>query len=217
MTKILFINMNIIQDFFIEHFNNPMLATLIIAMLPIFELRGAIPFGMSMVFWGNNALNLGTAFLMGFIGSNLVIPIVVLLFNPLLNWLKRRKMFKNLVESCEKRIRTKGKNISNKNTRLKKMMAIIAFVAVPLPLTGAYTGTMIGVMVGLKFYDIFISVGIGNLIAGIVIAIFSGISDNMSTIVLMMFLAILFIFIIISIIKLTINKIKNKYTQQPNV
>lgn len=211
MTKILFINMNIIQDFFIDHFNNPMLATLIIAMLPIFELRGAIPFGMSMVFWGNNALNLGTAFLMGFIGSNLVIPIVVLLFNPLLNWLKKSRLFKNLVELWERRIKTKGENVSNKNTRLKKMIAIIAFVAVPLPLTGAYTGTMIGIMVGLKFYDIFISVGIGNLIAGIIIAIFSGISENMSIIVLIIFTIMIFIFIIISIIKLMINKIKNKY------
>ena len=148
-------------------------------MLPIFELRGAIPFAMSTSLWGDKTLSIGTAFLVSFIGSSIIIPLVALLFKPFLVWLKDSKLFKNIALKLENRINQKGKSFENKNSKLKKMLGIIFFVGVPLPLTGAYTGTALAVTIGLNFYDTLLSVLIGNLIAGVVIALLSSVIVSM--------------------------------------
>lgn len=210
--------MQSIQEFFVEHFSNPILATLIIAILPIFELRGAIPFGMSMAFWGSRALNLGTAFFVGFVGSSIVVPIVALIFKPVLNYLKNTKLFHTLATKLEDRVKSKGNGIANKNSRWRKILGVMLFVGIPLPLTGAYTGTMIAVSIGLSFADTLISVITGNLIAGIIITIFSSISDGASTIILILFIIVLCAMITISVLKYLYNKfIKGKISINKNV
>lgn len=207
---ILFTNMQSIQEFFVSNFNNPILATLIVACLPIFELRGAIPFGMSIAFWGSKALNMGTAFLVGFIGSSLVVPFIALLFKPVLNYLKNTKLFKNLANKLEVKVKNKGSKIASKNTKFKKMLGVMAFVGIPLPLTGAYTGTMISVLIGLSFIETVISVVMGSLIAGVIITVFSSVSKNASTIILIVFIVVLILILLTSIIKYLINILKNK-------
>ena len=83
---------DLIRDVFSTIFgDNVILATILIAMLPIIELRGAIPFAMSADFWGANALSNISAFWVSFIGSSLVVPILALIFIPVLNWLKKTK------------------------------------------------------------------------------------------------------------------------------
>ena len=71
--------------------NNSILATLIISMFPIIELKGAIPIGMSVDFWGEYALNGDVAFAISLVGSSIVVPIIALIFTPFLNALKRQK------------------------------------------------------------------------------------------------------------------------------
>ena len=199
-----------IQEFFVEKFNSPILETIFIAMLPIFELRGAIPFAMSTSLWGDKALSIGTAFLVSFIGSSIIIPLVALLFKPFLIWLKNSKLFKNIALKLENRINQKGKSFENKNSKLKKMLGIIFFVGVPLPLTGAYTGTALAVTIGLNFYDTLLSVLIGNLIAGVVIALLSSVTENAANIMLLVFILTLLIVIATYFIKFLIKTIKNK-------
>ena len=199
-----------IQEFFVTTFNNPIIATLIVALLPIFELRGAIPFGMSTAFWGTQALDVGTAFLIGFVGSCIPAFFIALLFKPLINYLKNTKLFKRIATKFEKRLVDKSKNFENKNTRLKKILGIILFVGVPLPLTGVYTGTAIAVIIGLSFWDSVFSVIIGNLIAGIIISLLSSLSANATNIILIAFVSFLILIIFISIIKNIYNKVKNK-------
>ena len=55
--------------------NNVILATILIALVPIIELKGAIPFSMSAEIWGNSALSLWPAFFCGLLGSCLVVPL----------------------------------------------------------------------------------------------------------------------------------------------
>ena len=78
--------------------NNVILATILIAVVPIIELKGAIPFSMSSQIWGTNALSLVSAFLYGLLGSCLVVPILALIYTPIINWLKKTKLFKKLAE-----------------------------------------------------------------------------------------------------------------------
>lgn len=200
--------MQSIQEFFVEYINNPIIATLFIAILPIFELRGAIPFGMSTALWGAKALEMGTAFLVGFIGSSVVVPIVALAFKPILEWLKRTKIFNKFAIYIEDRVKDKSSQVSNKTTRWKKMIGLAVFVAIPLPLTGVYTGTMIGVIAGLTFSDILISVISGNLIAGIIITMLSSISDNAANWILIIFIISIFAIMLISLIKRVIYRHK---------
>ena len=70
------------------------LATIIVSMFPIFELKGSIPVGMSREFWGEYALNGSQAFLCGLLGSCLVVPILALIFKPIINWMKNAKLFR---------------------------------------------------------------------------------------------------------------------------
>ena len=204
------IDMQSVQEFFVENINNPIIATLIIAILPIFELRGAIPFGMSTLLWGSRALSCGIAFLVGFLGSSAVVPILALVFRPILSWLKNTKLFSRLANNFEESIKSKGSKVSLKESRIKKMLALTIFVGVPLPLTGVYTGTMIGVIVGLSFMDILISVIGGNLIAGIIITSLSMLSENAANWILIIFISMLVVILSITILKKLFKDIKIK-------
>ena len=103
-----------IQEFFKMIFgNNVVLATIIISMLPIIELRGGIPFGMSKTFWGRNALTNWQSLWFSFLGSSLVVPILALVLVPILNWLKRTKLFRKLAIKFENSIKAKSQKIDS--------------------------------------------------------------------------------------------------------
>ena len=91
--------------------NNVELATILLSMLPIIELRGGIPFGMDKSLWGDVALSSWGAFGYSFLGSSLVVPVLALLFLPIINWLKKTKLFKNLATSIENMIKKKSDKI----------------------------------------------------------------------------------------------------------
>jgi len=214
--------------------DNVILATILIAMLPIIELRGAIPFGMSVDFWGTSALSNISGFVYSFLGSSLIVPILALIFIPFINWLKKTKLFSGLAIKIENRIKSKSDKINqdaiekstehtelvesdNKkiNTTSKKKfwlkaLGLFAFVAVPLPLTGVWTGTCIGVMLGFNFWQTCSIVIVGNLTAGLIIAFVCSIFPNFTNIILYIFLAFVVVFIIYGIIKGIINKRKSK-------
>lgn len=199
-----------IKNIIINTFNdNASLATLIIAMLPIFELRGAIPFGMSKSIWGQYALSPLHSFLVSLFGTTLVIPIVALIFSPLLKLLKKTRLFTSLAEKVENRIKTKSEKIDT-STKLKKIIGVLIFVSIPLPLTGVYTGTCIAVLLGLNMYEILLSVGTGNIIAGLIIVALSTILKDNTLIVLYCFIAILIVLLLIGLIKRLLNHKKQK-------
>lgn len=200
-----------IKEFIINMFNdNAMLATFVLALLPIFELRGAIPFGMSTEIWGANALSPISSFLTSFIATSLIVPVVAIIFIPILNAFKKTKLFKNLAIKFENQIKTKSTKIENKNsTKIKKMIGVLLFVAIPLPLTGVYTGTCVAVMLGLNFYETLISCVSGNLIAGLIMLLVSTIFKNNTLIVLYAFLIIFAVLIVSGIIAKLIKKHKS--------
>jgi len=99
--------------------NNVVLATVLISMVPIFELRGAIPIGVHEL-WGSVALNNWTAFGWSLLGSSLVVPIIALIFIPIINWLKKTKLFGKLATSIEQRIKNKAEGIGGAEEKSKK-------------------------------------------------------------------------------------------------
>lgn len=233
---------NIVKNIFGD---NVILATMFISMLPIIELKGGIPFGMSKEFWGAKALTNWESFWCSYLGSCLVVPILALIFLPLIRWLKTTKPFKKLALKLENSIKSKASKINSdeketennqsqldektidtenklisenvietKEAKIKynkkffiKLFGVFAFVAIPLPLTGVWTGTAISVMIGIPFGWTCLVVILGNLIAGFIVQTVCAIFPNFTLYLLLIFLLLSLLLLIIGIIK---NKIKNK-------
>ena len=175
-----------IQGFFSSIFgNNVILATILIAMVPIIELKGAIPFAMSESIWKGFQLSSGFAFLYGVVGSSLIVPLLVWLYVPIIKFLKSTKLFKNLALKIEQKINTKKQNVENKieedsnkkqnKSLLLKTLGVFLFVAIPLPFTGVWTGSCFAVALGLNFFLSCVVVIFGNIIAGLIVLLFSSI------------------------------------------
>ena len=202
-----------IQNSIVNAFDgNPLLATFIIALLPIFELRGAIPFGMSASICGVYALSPIQAFLISFLATSLIIPFIALIFIPLLNYLKTTKPFKNISEKLINHFKKKADSVNKNNAKSNwlKIFLVMSFVAIPLPLTGVYTGTVIAVLMGLNFYECLLACVSGNLIAGIIITLISSVLKENSIYLLIAFIGILILTILFSLIKKLIIKLKAK-------
>ena len=208
-----------LKNFFVAIFGtNSALATLIISMVPIIELRGAIPFGSAVSLWGENALPLWKSFIFSVIGCSIVCVILTFLFWPLFKWLKNTKGLKKLASAIENKLNRSSKNISDKaeteknekKIRWIKWIGVFVFVAVPLPLTGVWTGTCVALFIGLSKKDTMLPVILGNLVAGIIMVIVSYFFADNTMIVLWVFLALVVLFAIVLTIRSIIRKIKEK-------
>ena len=189
-----------IQELVLKIFgNNPILATIFISMIPIVELRGAIPFGSSTEIWGSKALSLFEASLYSVIGSIVSAVIIILLLIPIFNFLRKTKFFGKLVTSFEEKFKKQSNKIENeannkKYKDLKKWLGVMTFVAIPFPLTGVWTGSAVAVFLQMSFLKSFIAVSIGAIIAACIMTVVSKLLGDKA---LMIFYAFIIIFIIL--------------------
>lgn len=201
----------IIINFFKNLIGNDYLIILFISMIPIIELRGAIPVGVAM------GIPLWLSCVLAWVGSTLVCPILLLILRPILNWMKKCKLFKSLAEGVESifqgkadKVASKSENFDTSEIERRKLLGVFAFVAIPIPMTGVWTGTAIAVFMNLKFWKSFAVVAVGNLIAGTIIGLLTHFfSDYLNTII-MVFLGIVIAVLIAFIIKLILKIKKNK-------
>ncbi len=149
--------------------------TLAMSFVPLIELKGGIIFarGVGMGFFES----LGIAYL----GSTLAFFLIFFLLRPILNVLKKVKRigifagkvegyFKDKADETLKAQLEKNKK-SKMSERLLKQLGVFIFVAIPLPMTGVWTGTAIAVFLNLKFREAVLPVMIGNLVAGLIISL----------------------------------------------
>lgn len=180
--------------------NNPVLATIFIAMIPIVELRGAIPFGSSKDIWGNSALSVFEASVYSILGSIAAAVIIILLLIPIFNFLKKTKVFKKIVESFEEKFKKQSDKIENdakkaSSKSLKRWFGVVLFVAIPLPLTGVWTGSAVAVFLQMGFWKSFSAVSVGALVAGSIMMLVSKtLGDN--ALVIFYIFAIMFVVLI---------------------
>lgn len=133
-------------------------AVMLTAALPVIELRGAIPVGISL---GLSPLH---AAVLGFIGSMIPVPFVLFSIRPIFNYLKKTRFFRKFVDSITDRSMAKSGNIKKYG-----LWGLILFVAIPIPGTGVWTGSVIAAMLNMRFKWAFPAIFVGNLIAGILI------------------------------------------------
>lgn len=208
---------DLIHNIFLTIFgNNYILATILIAMVPIIELRGAIPFATKFC-----SMNNWTAFAWSLLGSSVIVPLIALISIPMINWLKRTKLFGKIANAIEKRIKNKASNFEGAEEKSKKfsksywkkMIGVFIFVAVPLPLTGVWTGTCVALFLGLDFLSTCISVISGNIVAGLLITLILEFFPWLNDWLFYIFLIIIAVVILFELIKHLIIKRKLKKTE----
>ncbi len=139
------------------------IVVLIIAALPIFELRGAIPVAINVFhFPWYYALSLAI------IGNLLPVLFILLLFNTTSRLLSKIGIFNRMLSWFSERTRKRGRTVER-----YERIGLALFVAIPLPFTGAWTGSMAAVLFGLKFKYAFLSILIGIFIAGVIVTCLS--------------------------------------------
>lgn len=199
-----------IITFFENTLKNDILTLIVIAVIPIIELRGSIPVGVAM------GMPLWQAFLFAWIGSSLVCPILLLILRPVLDWMKKTKWFRSLALAVEGTFRSRAEKVVKEEERndpkkmKKKMLGVYAFVAVPLPLTGVWTGSAVAAFLDMPFWKALVSVLLGNLTAGAIVTaltyFFKDYVDIILTVFLIIVLAVLAFYIVMVAIKIAKNK-----------
>lgn len=139
----------------------PELATFVIASLPISELRGAIPVAL-----GVYDLPLWSALLWAILGNLAPIPVILRILEPVSNFLRQRsRVWEGFFQWLFARTRRRGEHYF----RVYKELGLVLFVAVPLPITGAWTGSVAAFLFGLPPGRSFLLITLGVLIAASVV------------------------------------------------
>ncbi len=128
-----------------------------ISMVPIIELRGAIPIGTGL------GLDWLSCYIVCVIGNMVPVPFILLFIRAILNWMKGVEKFH--FSDIAKWVERKAEKGSVKVQKYARF-GLFAFVAIPLPGTGAWTGALIAAMLNMKFKHSIISIFLGVLTAG---------------------------------------------------
>lgn len=137
------------------------LITLLLAMAPISEVRGAIPYAMA------NGISSPLDFLIPVLGNIFIIPWLLFLLEPFFRWLRRRKALSGLNQWVTKYQQRTVKKVTA--YRRATLLALFLFVAIPLPSTGAYSGAIAAVVLRIPKKQAFPVIALGVLTAGVII------------------------------------------------
>ena len=144
------------------------LIVFIISMLPILELRGGL---IASALLGLDGLS---SFIICFLGNIIPIPFILWLITPIFDWLKKTKLFKGLVGKLENKAMSKKEQIEK-----LQYIGLMLFVGIPLPGTGAWTGSLIAALLDMNKKKAMLYAILGVVMAGIIMMILSyGILDN---------------------------------------
>ena len=145
-----------IEQFFLETVGRE-LCVLLCSMLPIIELRGAIPLGAGLGLHWTQAIALSV------IGNLLPIPFILLFMNWILRMMKRVKGLRKIALWLEEKAEKNREKVEK-----YAFWGLVLFVAIPLPGTGAWTGSLVASVTGMRFWKSMLSVIVGVLIAGVI-------------------------------------------------
>ena len=136
----------------------------LISMVPIVELRGAIPVAVGM---GMQGTELFWAYVICVLGNMVPVPFIYLFARKILIWGKDKKYIGKFFTFCYNKGEKGGKKLQEKTGR-GLFIALMLFVGIPLPGTGAWTGTLAASFLDMDFKKSIIAVMCGVLIAGVI-------------------------------------------------
>ena len=132
-----------------------------LAMIPVFELRGAMPVGVAagLPFW--------MVFLTALLGNLLPVPFLILFTRRVFEWLRTKSAL------LERFVSRRDRKAAAKEELLKKyeLLGLCILVAIPLPGTGAWTGSLVAAVFDIRLKHAFPAIALGVLIAGIIVSV----------------------------------------------
>jgi len=209
--------MHFIEGFFANLFgSSPAIATVAIAMFPVVELRGAIPFGASEKLFGSSALSVWQSFGVSVLSCIFVAAVLLLLLQPVFALLKKVKGIRRVIHVLEEKFERKARKASNDKisdvycnfdasvdpstsvgmTRKKQLLFVLVFAAVPLPLTGVWTAAAVAVFLGLPYLRALVAISIGTLISGLLIVCITVLCGQYATYIFHAFLGLAFVIVV---------------------
>lgn len=222
-----------IKNALLQVFRLPELVTLFISVLPIVEARGAIPIAFGY------GIKPPLALLYAFLGSSLMAPILIAVLIPFVKWLSRTKIFRKVGQTLYEKFEQKSQNIlrdketatadtnaetpnasvtpaeeiapESKKSDFRKMLGVFAFVAIPLPLTGVWTGSAVAALTKLSYPKALLSVVAGNLVATSILTLLCVLLPQRAIdIVTLVIAGIAIVVVLVLIIKIILHKPKQQ-------
>lgn len=143
--------------------SNSRFVTFLVSMIPVIELRGAIPIGMTL------GLNPMEAMLISFVGNMVPVPVIVLFIRKIFSFLKKKSPWlRRIVEKLEKKAESKQELIHR-----WQVFGLFLLVAIPLPGTGAWTGSLVAALMDIRLKHALPAIALGVLTAGVIVLLIS--------------------------------------------
>lgn len=177
------------------------LIVFLVSMVPIVELRGAIPIAESM------NLNIFAYYPIAIIGNMLPVPIIYLFARKILEWGKDKKFIGKFFTWCLEKGKKGGEKLKATAGNSGIFWALLLFVGIPLPGTGAWTGTLAASLLDLDFKTSILAVSLGVILAGIIMSLGSKIVSIFGWPGVIAIISIILVAIILSIV---LKKKRNK-------
>ena len=136
-----------------------------ISMVPLIELRGAIPVALGM------DLPVLTSYIICILGNMLPVPIIYFFARKVLIWGADKKYIGKFFRYCLEKGERGGRKLTAKAGRGGLFVALMLFVGIPLPGTGAWTGTLAASFLNMGIKSTALSVSLGVIIAGIIMGL----------------------------------------------
>lgn len=164
-----------------------------VSMVPIVELRGAIPIAESL------GLNIFLYYPIAILGNMLPVPIIYLFARKVLEWGKEKKLIGKFFTWCLEKGTKGGEKLKQSAGNKGIFWALLIFVGIPLPGTGAWTGTLAASFLNLDFKTSISAITLGVLLAGIIMSLGSKIVSTLGWIGVFVLIVIILIIILASI------------------
>ena len=142
----------------LETMFHELLLTFLTAMVPVLELRGAIPVGVAA------GLPPAAACAAAIAGNMVPVPFILLLVRRVFAWLRKTKLLGEKIAALERRAHLKGRVV-----RKYRLPGLIILVAIPLPGTGAWTGALVAALLDIRMRHAVPAIFLGVVIAGAII------------------------------------------------
>ena len=166
----------------------------LISMVPIVELRGAIPIAESL------GLNIFLYYPIAIIGNMLPVTIIYLFARKVLEWGKDKKIIGKFFTWCLEKGEKGGEKLKKSAGNRGIFWALLIFVGIPLPGTGAWTGTLAASFLKLDFKTSIFAVTLGVLLAGVIMSLGSKIVAILGWTGVFAIIAVILVIVLISVI-----------------
>lgn len=144
------------------------LSVFLISMVPLVELRGAIPFAtvsLGLAYWPSLAVCV--------LGNLFPVPLIYFFARKVLEWGQDKRYIGKFFTRCLKKGEFAGQKLSHRAGKRGMFLALLLFVGIPLPGTGAWTGTLAASFLDFGIKGTSVAVSLGVVLAGIIMGIIS--------------------------------------------